>query len=217
MTYKLIEKDRDIKVPIGKVKDYVDTGLYQYPQKRGFLKIYSDEYLLDIDLVREFTNYDGPIRTNTTFHFTYMDISGYAWPSQPHTDVISCLATHAIPLDSVYSARPGQYWNNEWGGSLCLYNEESIPDDYKEIVPKLNIENPKQEDIDLWNDMKTWGIGPDIEYEMYLTDNESVLFTRDTWHGVGDVQITGLLSQVAYRRILIVNYHKEDMNCAFGD
>ena len=52
---------------------------------------------------------------------------------------------------------------------------------------------------------------------MYLTDDESVLFTRDTWHGVGDVQITGLLSEVAYRRILIVNYHKEDMKCAFGD
>jgi len=207
MTYKLIDKEHDIKVPYGMVKNFVDNGLYQRPQKRGYLKSKLDEFV-DIDLVREFANYDGPIRTNTTFYFTYMDDDGHSWPAQPHTDVISCIATHAIPLD--YHSN----WKYDWGGSLYLYREDSISDEYKEIMPKLNVENPKQEDIDSWNELKKWEVNFELEYELDLTNTKTVLFTRDTWHGVADVHTTG---GIAYRRILIVNYHKRDMKCAFGD
>ena len=84
----------------------------------------------------------------------------------------------------------------------------------KEIMPKLNVENPKQEDIDSWNELKKWEVNFELEYELDLTNTKTVLFTRDTWHGVADVHTTG---GIAYRRILIVTYHKRDMKCAFGD
>lgn len=198
MTYTLLDKP-SVDIDDLVLTMFVDQTLYQEPTVRSFAKIRDDRFINE-QFVREFTDFDGEMRIDTTLYITHVQ-EDFAYGSQPHLDVKSGIATHVISLNDD--------WNDDWGGHVNLYS--NVSNEYKDIMKKLRVESPKQEDIKLWNDIKKKDVDFDIEYSYKMSSKQSIIFkhTEDSWHGVEKT--------LRDRKVLIVAYHDKNMKCRFGD
>jgi len=198
MNYTLLDKP-SVDIDDLVLTMFVDQALYQKPTVRSFAKIRDDRFINE-QFVREFTDFDGEMRIDTTFYITHVK-DKFAYGSQPHLDVKSGIATHVISLNDE--------WNDEWGGHLNLYS--NVSDEYKDIMKKLRAESPKQEDIEHWNDIKKKDVNFDIEYSYKMSSKKSIIFkhTENSWHGVEKT--------FKDRKVLIIAYHDKNIKCRFGD
>jgi len=198
--FRIFQKPKII-LPDLEMKEFIDSGLYQYPTKRAFCKLY-DETLINENEVREFTNFDGEMRINKRVYKTFVE-NDFAYGSQPHLDVESSLATQVFSLNND--------WDDEWGGHLYFYDYEDVSDEYKKIMQKLIIESPKKEDVDTWNQLKIKDTNFKYLYVYKMSSQNSILFKNGplTWHGVDKTE--------KERTVLIVTYHDKNKKCEFGD
>ena len=198
--FRIFQKPKII-LPELEMKEFIDSGLYQYPTKRAFCKLYDDS-LIDENEVRDFTNFDGEMRINKRVYKTFVENS-FAYGAQPHLDVESNLATQVFSLNDD--------WDDEWGGHLYFYDYEDVSDEYKKIMQKLIIESPKKEDVDTWNQLKIKDTNFKYLYVYKMSSQNSILFKNGplAWHGVDKTE--------KERTVLIVTYHDKNKKCEFGD
>ena len=86
MNYTLLDKP-SIDIDDLVLTMFVDQTLYQEPTIRSFAKI-RDNRFIDEQFVREFTNFDGEMRIDTTLYITHVQ-DDFRYGSQPHLDVKS--------------------------------------------------------------------------------------------------------------------------------
>ena len=197
MSYYQVLENPKIKLKDIELKNFIDYGLYQYPTNRAFAKIKSDEFVFE-KTFREFTDFDGEIRTKTTLYLTYVT-DKFAYGSQPHLDVTSCIATHVMPINKIDT------------GKLIFYDDNSIDFYYKKIMYQLIKEEPEQKYIDEWNEIKKNDFDFNKLFSFDMNKNNSVIFKNSlkSWHGVEKTTHD--------RLVLMTTYHKKNERCKFGD